>query len=243
MQFNHEDVALAVTNPIQAISVIFYRPKMVFTALSVKENWSWIPFFLLSVVLFLPPYLYFSIVDFEWWLNAAIMPTLSDFPPSLQENALAQYSSALMQLTYGLASSLSLIWLYVIKALFFTIVTRNDDKSIQGFSDWYGATWWMAMPMLVNSLLSLILLTFQDPGAQINSTMLAPLSIAFLFSIDMSSPWFDMLSDIRLDVIWSIWLGYVCLRTWTNFSQARAFITAIFPAAFLWTILIVTAIV
>lgn len=120
------------------------------------------------------------------------------------------------------------------------MVTRNDDKGVQGFTDWYGAMWWMAMPMLVNALASLVLLALKTPGSQIESSILTPLSLGFLSGVDMASPWFNLLIDIRLDVIWTIILGYICLRAWTNFSQIKALATAIFPAAFLWTILIIT---
>ncbi|MFT6270860.1 MAG: hypothetical protein ACJAVV_003699 [Alphaproteobacteria bacterium] len=243
MQDHHKEQTLEISNPIQAASEIFYKPKAVFDALSVRENWSWIPFILLCVILFIPPYLYFGLVDFDWWLDVAIMPTFADLPPSQQENMLTQYSPSKMQLTIGITSSVSLIVIYAIKAFYFSMITRNDNKGVQGFTDWFGAMWWIAMPMLVNALLSLILLTFQDSGTQIEGSILAPLSLAFLFSVDMASPWFSLLSDIRIDVIWSIGLAYICVRSWTNFNQVRALITAIFPAAFFWVMLIITALV
>ena len=240
MQVQSGSQSHAPTNPIQGASEIFYKPHAVFTTLATKDNWSWIPFLLICVVLFVPPYLYFSIVDFDWWLNSAIAPTLSDMAPSQQENMLSQYTPSVMQLTVAISSSVLLIVIYAIKAFYFSMVTRNDDKSVQGFTDWYGATWWMAMPMLINALVSLILLAFETPGSQIESSILAPLSIGFLSGAGMASPWFNLLIDVRLDVIWSIGLGYVCIRSWTNFSKLKAFITAVFPAAFLWIILIIT---
>jgi hypothetical protein len=243
MPDNNPQPTLEVSNPVQAASELFYKPKAVFEALSLRDNWSWVPFILVSIILFIPPYLYFGIVDFDWWLDVAIMPSLSDLPPSQIENMLAQYNPGNMQLTIGITSSLSLIVIYAIKAFYFSMVTRNDDKGVQGFTDWYGATWWMAMPMLINSLLSLILLTFQGSGTQIEGSLLAPLSLAFLFSVDMASPWFSLLCDLRIDIIWSIGLAYICLRSWTNFSQTRAMITAIFPAAFFWALLIIGALV
>ena len=101
-------------------------------------------------------------------------------------------------------------------------MTKNDEKSIHGFTDWYGATLWMAMPMLVSSLVSLVLLTFQEPGAEISAAILAPLSLAFILGTDMASPWFNLLTIVSIDSIWLIFLAYVCVRTWTNFSQTRA---------------------
>jgi len=238
MHENDHKTTLAVTNPIQAASDIFYKPMAVFNALSVRDNWSWIPFLLLLVILFIPPYLYFGLVDFQWWLDVAMMPSLAELPPSQQENMLAQYSPTQMQLTAGLTSSLLFILIYAIKAFYFSMTTRNDEKSVQGFTDWYGAMWWIAMPMLVNALISLILLTLQAPGAQVSGAILAPLSLAFILGIDMASPWFSLLVDLRIDVIWSIWLGFVCIKSWTHFSAKKAIVIAIIPAAVYWLCLI-----
>lgn len=230
---NNHHPTLAVSNPLQAASVIFYKPRAVFDALRERENWSWIPFLLLCIVLFIPPYLYFGLVNFDWWLNNAILPTLENLPPSQQQNALLQYSPFQMQLTTGLIPTLVLLLLYVIKAFYFSLMTRNDEKSIHGFSDWYGASFWMAMPMLLNALLSLVFIIFQESGAQISSALLSPLSLVFWLNTDMASPWFGLLTSLSIDGIWMVYLSYVCLRSWTNFSQTRALIVASIPLLFI----------
>ena len=119
-----------LSNPIQAASEIFYKPLSVFNALSVRENWSWIPFVLVTVILFIPPYLYFGLVDFDWWVDVAMMPNFEDMPPSQQENMLAQYNPAQMQWTGGLSSSVILIFIFAIKAFYFSMMTRDDEKSV-----------------------------------------------------------------------------------------------------------------
>jgi hypothetical protein len=242
MQEDAQKPKLQVTNPIQAASEIFYKPKAVFEALSVKDNWSWIPFILLAVILFLPPYLYFSIVDFDWWLDSAVMPSLENLSPVEQENRLAMYSPAQTQLTSALSPAIGMIVIYAIKAFYFSMMTKNDTKSVHGFTDWYGAMLWIAMPMLVSSLIALLLLTFQESGAQLSGAILYPLSLAFLFNIDMASAIFPLLSSVSVDSIWIIFLGYTCVRTWTNFSQNRAIVVAIIPALLTWSIGIASAI-
>lgn len=244
MQDYNDTSSLKVTNPFQAASEIFYKPKAVFEALSVRDNWSWIPFLLLAIILFLPPYLYFGIVNFDWWLDAAIMPSLENLSPAEQENRLAIHGGQVQtQLTNALAPAISIIILSAIKAFYLTLMTKNDEKSIHGFTDWYGAVLWIAMPVLVSALFALLLLTFQEPGAQISSAIIAPLSLAFLFGTDMSSPWFSLMSIISLDSFWMIFLAYVCLRTWTQFSQVRAIIVALIPALFTWSLTIATAMI
>ena len=243
MNDNKPTSEITLSNPIQAASEIFYKPFSVFNALSVRENWSWIPFILVALILFMPPYLYFGLVDFDWWLDAAILPSLEDYPPSTQKDMLAFYSPVRSQWVVGLSSSLGLILIYALKAFYFSMMTRDDEKSVQGFTDWYGAMWWMAMPMLLNALVSLVLLTLYDPGAQLSVAVIAPLSVAFALGTEMASPWFNLFIDLRIDVLWSIWLGYVCVRSWTHYGQTRALVIAAIPAAFYWVILIIVALV
>jgi hypothetical protein len=242
MQDKQTKAHLQVSNPIQAASEIFYNPRAVFEALSVRDNWSWIPFLLLGIILFLPPYLYFGVVNFDWWLDTAIMPSMANLSPAEQENRLAMYGASQTQITSAIMPAVSLIIVYAIKAFYFSMMTKNDEKSIHGFTDWYGATLWMAMPMLVSSLVSLVLLTFQEPGAEISAAILAPLSLAFILGTDMASPWFNLLTIVSIDSIWLIFLAYVCVRTWTNFSQTRAAVVALIPAIFAWSLGIATAI-
>jgi hypothetical protein len=242
MQENPMKPALSVTNPIQAASEIFYKPKAVFEALSVRDNWSWIPFLLLCFILFLPPYLYFGIINFDWWLDNAIMPSIADLSPAEQENTLAMYGPVQTQITSAITPAISLVIIYAIKAFYLSMMTKNDEKSIQGFTDWYGACLWIAMPMLLTALVSLLLLTFQSTGAEISTSYLSPLSLAFILGTDMSSPWYSLMTILSVDGFWIIFLGYVCLRAWTNFSQKRAAIVALIPAMLVWIIGVSTAV-
>ena len=44
----------AVTNPIQACSEVFVRPRAVFEALKTRNNWSWVPFIPTAIIGSLP---------------------------------------------------------------------------------------------------------------------------------------------------------------------------------------------
>lgn len=230
-----------VNNPIQAASEIFYKPTAVFDALSVKDNWSWIPFILIAFIISIPSYLYFGIVDFDWWLNTAYLPQLEDMTPAQQDQTIAMLSPAQMQLTTSIFSVVGAIVVFAILALYFSVVSRNDDKSVQGFTDWYGAMWWTAMPGLFSGLIALVLLTLQDPGAQINASIVAPLSLAFLSGAEMDSDYFNVLLSLRLDSIWGIALTAICIMSWTNFSKIKAIVVALIPSLILIGISIIAS--
>jgi hypothetical protein len=238
---NNRQPELRVTNPIQAASEIFYKPKDVFDALAVRDNWSWIPFILLMVILFIPPYLYFGVVDFDWYINTAIAPTLEDMAPAQQESMLSFYTPNQMQLTVGISIIVSGIIMSAIVAFYYAMTTKNDPKSVQGFTDWYGAMWWMTMPGIINALIALVLLTFQSSGAEINIAITNPLSLAYILGVEMSSDWFGLLTTLRLDTIWMIYIGVVCLQSWTNFSRNKAILIASIPTIVILLIMFAVA--
>ena len=169
-------------------------------------------------------------VDFDWYLNSAILPAMGDMAPAQQESQLAMYSPLQMQITTGLGVALGSIILHAIIGFYYAMTTKNDPKSVQGFTDWYGAMWWIATPSLINALLALILLTFQSSGGEINYAITNPLSLAYILGVDMSSSYFNFLIGLRLDTIWAIYLGAVCLQSWTEFSRNKAIVIAAIPS-------------
>jgi len=227
---------LSVSNPFQAVTEIFYNPKAVFESLAIKNNWSWIPFIILAVVLFIPPYLYFGIVNFDWYVDSAILPTLQDMTPAEQEAILASQTQPVLQWATSIAVVVMPIILFTVVAFYLSLVTKNDNKSVQGFTDWYGALWWISLPLLIGSLISLIIISLQEPNAQVNASVLAPLSLAYVMGTEMSSPWLNFLMGIRLESFWSIWLTSVCISTWTNFSKVKSIILALIPTIVGWLI-------
>nr|WP_136249791.1 YIP1 family protein [Ningiella ruwaisensis] len=236
-----EQQTLEVTNPFQAASEIFYKPTNVFKALAVKDNWSWIPFILIILVSCAPAYLYFSVVDFDWYATqAALMQNPEGSPAELEamKNFMEPGST---QMFVILAVVIGTPIVFAILAGYYTLVTRNDEKSLQGFTDWYGAMWWMALPAVISAVISSLYLVMQPIDAQIPQSAMAPLSLAFLFGIDMSHSLYGLLESIRLDTFWSIALGAIALNTWTNFSMLKSIIIAIIPGAIVWSITLAVA--
>lgn len=232
-----------VTNPLQACNEIFTRPSEVFKALSLKDNWSWIPFILVVVVSALPAYLYFGIVDFDWYIGTQLSLSMPDASPAELENMRAMSGSAEgAKISALIGSPIFLVIISAIMGLYYSIVTKNDEKSIHSFFDWFGAQWWFMMPTLIVSVISMGLILMVEPGTQVAQSILAPSSLGYIFSIDPSSKWAGFMTGMRLDTIWTIYLGGVCLQQWTNFSNKKSYIIAAIPTlvimslVFLWTL-------
>lgn len=238
-EHSQEQNSQSVTNPFQGASEIFYHPSAVFKALGVKDNWSWIPFILIVSASAMPIYLYFNMVDFDWYRVMIANMQMPDGSPAEIEAFSNTMELGATQLITMVSIGLGLPIVVAILAGYFTLWTRNDAKGMQGFTDWYGATWWMMMPSILNALLACLYLLSQESGTALNQSALAPLSIAFVIGTEMTAKWYSLLSSIRLDSLWTIALGAICLNVWTNFSKVKSVIVAAIPSALIWTITII----
>ena len=228
---NNTETPNAVTNPIQACNDIFVRPSEVFKALSIKDNWSWFPFILVAVISCLPAYLYFSVVDYTWYVDAqlsVLAPNASPAELDMQRSYMGSAQSAQSSTLY--LTPVMLILVSAISALYYTVVTRNDEKSIHSFMDWYGVQWWTMMPYIIGAVVSLAILVMTDAGSELSPAVMAPLSLSFVLGLDITNPWLSVMNEIRIDRIWGIVLGASCLQQWTNFSRNKAYIVAAIPS-------------
>lgn len=235
MSEEQQSSTLQVTNPLEALTVIFYKPSAVFEALAVKNNWSWVPFIIIGLMIFFPFYLYYDVVNFDWFIDTHVMPKLEDMTPAQKDTVLAQQNPAFLKFTGGIVFIFALV-INAIVAFYFSLVTKNDDKNVQGFTDWYGALFWIAMPSVLGSIIGLVLLTLSNGNGEILTSTLSPLSLTYILGLEPAAKMYDFLFNIRIDSIWSIWLTVVCIKTWTNFSTSKALIVAVIPTLVGWSI-------
>lgn len=233
-----------VTNPLQACTDVFIRPSEVFKALSVNDNWSWVPFILLSVLSALPAYMYFGVVDFSWYVDLQLNLSMPNASPAELDNARPFFGTAETTRTFAVfIAPISLILTSAMLALYYTALSRNDEKSIHSYFDWFGAQLWILMPTVIGSLLSILIIAATEQDSQISQAILSPTSLGFIFGIAADSKWFALFTSLRLEVIWSVYLGAVCLFQWTNFSVKKSYIVAAVPSLtilsiiFSWTLL------
>ncbi|MBU2977345.1 YIP1 family protein [Alteromonas sp. C1M14] len=224
-----------ISNPFKAVSEIFVRPNGVFYTLDNTSNWSWIPFFIIAVVGSLPVFIYFNNVDFTWYKDFLVNASLSDVSPAEQQAFTDQLSQPLVKWSSTIGTVIGYMVANAILAVYLMLVTRQDEKSVHGYTDWYGFTWWVTLPVLVSSVLSLVLLLLNgDP--QISPSILNPLSVGTLLGVDISSPYSQICESLRLDMLWSIYLTAVGLGQWTQFNSNKAWIAASAPFVIIYTV-------
>lgn len=226
----------SVSNPFSASLNVLFKPNGVFSVLSEKQNWSWIPFLLVVTSAVLPIYLYFSVIDFQWYIDLVT----HNSPPEVKTMMQATDANQ-MRITASSAVFIGALISGVVFATYLNLVTKIDPDNINGFTDWYGFSWWVSMPVVISNIISLALLvTVSD--AQMTPNVLYPLSLAFIFNTSIGSEWLSLLQSTGLSTLWSIYLMAVGVSRWIKVSTQKAFLIATAPFVVIWLIWIVVVI-
>lgn len=217
-----------VTNPIQALSDIFYKPSEVFDALNVKHNWSWIPFILVTLIAIMPSYLYFGFVDFEWYEDLIISLSAADTSPNEQQAMREGMSPGAMQIVAVVSGVFVPVILSAIVATYLNLVTKNDEVNTNGFTDWYGFTWWTSLPTIFNGFIAILIIVLASDH-QLMPNSLYPLSATYLLNVSLESDWVQWAQMINFPAFWGIYLTGVGITRWTSIKGAKAYLIAAAP--------------
>lgn len=229
-------------NPLQAVTEVFYKPNQVFSTLAGRDNWSWIPFIIVCTLSILPLFLYYEMVDFEWFKNYLTNTTMADVSPAEQQNFRDNLHQGSMKWGASIGVFVIILIINAIYATYFTLVSRNDEKCVQSFTDWYGFMWWVSLPGIIPSLLSLLILSMAD-SPQIVPTTINVASLAYLFDVPPTSNFARIAESIRLDMIWMIYLTAVGVYQWTGFSIKKAWVVAVAPFLVLYGLWFILAMI
>ena len=225
-----------VSNPFQAMKDIFVKPNQVFATISETHNWSWIPFICIAVIGAIPIYMYFNFVDFSWYTELMVQAMAGDLSPAEQDMLRNVMSDKAQSLWTGVFGSIFMLLIAnAILALYLNIVTKIDEECVQGYTDWYGFSWWVSIPVVISSLIT-VAIVFVAQDDQMSPVSMAPTSLAFIFSVDMGSSWSSLMQNIRLESVWVMYLIAVGLSQWTQLPTKKTYMIAIAPYVIIWAI-------
>ncbi len=218
----------SISNPIEGLTNVLIKPNAVFSTLAKVNNWSWLPFILVNFVTILTIYLYFNYVDFNWYIETIISETMANTSPAEQDTVRSTMNPSMMIGIGAGGAIFGVVIVNAILAVYLNSMTKNDDSHVQGFSDWYGALWWIQMPTIVSSAIAIAILLVSS-NSELSPTSLSPFSLAFVLGTNMGSEWFNFMTSIRLDTLWSIYLLTSCIAQWTQFDTRKSLIIASAP--------------
>lgn len=219
-----------VTNPIQACSEVFTRPRAVFEALKTHNNWSWIPFILTAILGSLPGYLYFSSVSQDYYHELLrSSPDMVNLSPAEIETTLSFFQTDQIAMTMPFFAVLGMVIVNAIVAVYYKAVTASDEENLAGFTDWYGACWWTGLPTIIGAVVSILMLLLGDANGELSPGLASATSVANIFGIGLDSSLFNFASSLRLEMLWSFYIAAVAIGTWTRFEFNKCLLLAGLP--------------
>ena len=225
-----------VSHPFQAMKQIFIRPNRVFATIKDTHNWSWIPFICIGVLGALPVYMYFDFVDFAWYSELMVQSVAGDLSPAEQNIVRTSLSNQEQSLWMTLVSSVFVVIISnAVLALYLNVVTKADEECVQGYTDWYGFSWWVSVPAIIGSLVAMTVVLLATDN-QLSPVSLSPTSMAFIFDVDMASTWSSFAQSIRLESFWGVYLAAGGLGQWTQLPARKTYIIAVAPYILIWLV-------
>ncbi|WP_227470845.1 YIP1 family protein [Massilia sp. YMA4] len=167
---------------------------------------------------------YYSVVDFEWLKEQALL-SISDV--NLRESARLSIRREAM-LTSTLIHDLVLLPLgWLLMALYLFGVSRLLAFQ-RSFRQWFSLVVWSNMPHFILLASGAVQLLLNTDG-HISNAQLHPLSLNQLVLRLQSGPWMGLAEAIDVGLVWSIALLALGVHDWTRRGWASALAIALLP--------------
>ncbi|GAA4873762.1 hypothetical protein GCM10023333_03250 [Ferrimonas pelagia] len=203
-----------------------------FAALSGARGWSWWPFTLVVLAYSGIQLLYFNQIDFDWYRETHLMTGLADLAPADQRTIAAMMTPNRILLTSILGGLALLCALQGVIALYLHRLTQLDDENIHSFGDWFGLCWWLLLPTLVASIISLVWIV--SSGSEIDPAALNPTSLNRLVGLASEHVGYALVESMDLLTLWSLAWLFLAIRSWTRLSRLVTGLITFTPAALLY---------
>lgn len=206
------------TAPGEAFIEIDQRPAKLF------------PLALIAISTMVVMFWYFSILDFDWFIDDTISRSLGELTDDQAEAAretLGSISQNNFKLLGVFGSAVSILVIYVLQATYLSMVSAlNGDR--YKFSNWFSLVLWCSLPTLL-SVIGRAVTILLSPNGQLSAFDLDPLTLANLGMISNNESIQTILSSLNLTMFWTLALLVMAYRQCLNSSVVRALSVVLAP--------------
>jgi hypothetical protein len=205
---NNVALSLALaTNPSIAFEELRARPRF------------WFPLLVVIAATIAVVFWYYSVVDIEWLKDAMYgnHPDFQKMTEAERAKALGVLSRNTLRLGSVISIAVVLPLVFLVLALYLWLAAKVTGLS-QGFRHWFALNCWTALPMLLSTVVSAVLLLLSDTP-QVSPSVLQPLSLnELLLHRPAGSPGHTLISSLNIPSILSWILMIIGVRTWSQRS-------------------------
>ncbi|MBV1908690.1 MAG: YIP1 family protein [Kangiellaceae bacterium] len=219
-----------VTGNLAILTNIFTSPS---TAMGqIQTNYS-VAFPMLLVILLSAVvwFSYYSMVDYEWFVDYIVETTAGDLSKSEQDQTRAGMSmmpQSVMGSITAVTAAIAVALIYVVQAVYFLIVSNVNNDGYE-FKQWLSFVTWTSLPVLL-TILAMFAMLFSSSTGQIAPDALNPLSLnELIFGLDPSKGIGKLLSTIHLPQLWSLAIMVIGYSVWTKKSTSASSMIVLTP--------------
>ena len=184
---------------------------------------------------------YFTIVDFDWYIDDTLAvvnlddePTVIGFFADGEEGQLEtarEQMASISQTTFKMfgifSGAIGTLAVYVLQSGYLSL-TSAISGSGQKFGDWFSLVLWTSLPYML-SVVGMVTTIALSPNGQLGAYDLDPLTLANLGMQSGNSSLTAIFNGISLPMLWGIGLTVMGYRQWLDCSLMKAMTVVLAP--------------
>lgn len=205
-----------LTAPSEAFNEISQRPTKLF------------PLALIMISTMLVMFWYFTIVDFDWYIDDALSgANFSEEQLEAGREAMQSMSQNTFRMLGVFGGAFGLFIVYVLQAGYLGLASAlNGDR--YKFSHWFSLIIWTGLPYLL-SIVGMIVNILLNSNGQLSAYDLDPLTLANLGMQSSNGSLTTIFNSLNLTMIWSMTLVVMAYKQWLNSSLVKALAIVLAP--------------
>lgn len=205
-----------LTSPSEAFAEIQQRPSKLF------------PLTLIVVSTAAVMYWYFTIVDFDWYIDDTLaVANLNGAELEAAREQMAAMSQSTFKLISTSASVIGLLFVYILQAGYLSLTSALSGSG-QKFGNWFSLVLWTGLPYML-SIAGMIATLLLSPNGQLSSYQLDPLTLANLGMQSSNESLTTLFNMLNLTMLWSLSLTVMGYRQWLDCSLVKAMAVVLAP--------------
>lgn len=226
---------------MQGLADIYVSPKSLFDTLPTKKGWSLAAFLLLLVVNTAVMYAFYAGMSPTWIVDQQMAAIAHELTPAEIDNTRAAMAQMASNTKYIVAASMLIMTPLMLAIIAGYLMLVGNPGQKRQYGDWYAMSVWISMPGLLNMLgLAVLILLSSTPDMPLSTANYLSLN-QLIFNLVPGDTWFSWAESFNLVYLWTIGLIAVGLKSWSNYSTAKAVLLAALPLLIifgLWAVFI-----
>jgi hypothetical protein len=171
---------------------------------------------------------YFTIVDFDWYIDDTLAAVnLDDEQLEIARAQMASMSQTTFKMFGVFSGVIGILVIYVLQSGYLSL-TSAISGSGQKFGNWFSLVLWTGLPYML-SVVGMVATIALSPNGQLSAYDLDPLTLANLGMQSGNSSLTAIFNSISLPMLWGIGLTVMGYRQWLDCSLMKAMTVVLAP--------------